>query len=785
MADAQAAWGIEIGQAGLKAIKLRYAEAANQVVAVAFDYVPHPKLLSQPDAVPDELIKQALDTFLSRNPIGSDLVAISLPGQTALAKFIQLPPVESARVKEIVKYEARQQIPFALEEVIWDFQTLGGGIEESGFILDGEVGLFAMKREQVQHHLQPFLDKKVEVELVQIAPLGLYNFLCYDRLGIRLNTPREEIDEYSVVVDMGCDNTTLMVTNGKKIWIRNMPVGGNHFTRALTKEMKLTFAKAEHLKCNATKSPDPRAVFQALRPVFNDYVAEIQRSIGFFSSVNRSAKIGRLIGVGNGFRLAGLQKFLQQNLQYEVERVDTFQGLAGDHVLNAPLFQDNLLTFCVPYGLALQTLKLTDIHTTLLPPEIAIARKVRRKKPWAVATAATLLAGLATSAAGYGGVWHSVSKERFGEQETAATNIESEATKLKGNYTTEVTKNGSLRTAGQKLVAMLDTREYWLEVYKAVDECLPRDVGVQLDEDKIEKMNRISIRSMTCKKYDDLGTWFTDSRNMTENVKGYMREDKEPSSTPDYDVHDQTVPPKGPGYVFTLQCVHYHNDKDNASTGQGANYVRATLLRDLQSWIVRRQDSSGAVTETPVRLIGITHATLSDSSTPKFIPFWPNGRPNAGGPGRPGGFGPGGFGPGATAPGSFPTGSAPGAIGPGAIGPGAGNRPILVEGEQGPGQPINIPQTMFTLQFVWKPTPRAERKAPPSATAPAIAPSTIPGPVPGPAGAPGAAHATMPAPAAPPGTPLSAPPVNTPPVNTPPVTAPPGVPPNVPPGVAR
>ncbi|MDX1970512.1 MAG: type IV pilus assembly protein PilM, partial [Planctomycetaceae bacterium] len=385
MAENQAVWGIEIGQAGLKAIRLRYAEAAGQVIAAAFDYVPHPKILSQPDASPDELIRQALDTFLSRNQIGNDLVAIAVPGQTALAKFIQLPPVEAGRVAEIIKYEARQQIPFALEDVEWDFQTLGGGAEESGFLIDAEVGLFAMKKEQVRHHLKPFLDRKVEVEVVQIAPLGLHNFLCYDRLGVRLNAEGVEQPDYTIVLDMGADATTLLVTNGKKIWIRNVPIGGNHFTRALTKEMKLTFAKAEHLKCNATKSPDPRAVFQALRPVFNDYVSEIQRSIGFFSSVNRSAKIGRLVGVGNGFKLAGLQKFLQQNLQYEVDRVDNFNAVVGDHVLTAPLFQDNLLTFAVPYGLALQTLKLTDIHTTLLPRDIAVARKIRRKKPWAVA----------------------------------------------------------------------------------------------------------------------------------------------------------------------------------------------------------------------------------------------------------------------------------------------------------------------------------------------------------------------------------------------------------------
>src|SRR5271154_3844831 len=138
MSENQAAWGIEIGQAGLKAIKLRYAEAADQVVAIAYDYVPHPKLLNQPDAVPDDLIRQALETFLSRNSIESDLIAISLPGQNALAKFIQLPPVEQSKIAEIVKYEAKQQIPFALEEVIWDYQALGGGVEESGYLLDGE-----------------------------------------------------------------------------------------------------------------------------------------------------------------------------------------------------------------------------------------------------------------------------------------------------------------------------------------------------------------------------------------------------------------------------------------------------------------------------------------------------------------------------------------------------------------------------------------------------------------------------------------------------------------------
>ena len=67
------------------------------------------------------------------------------------------------------------------------------------------------------------------------------------------------------MLDIGADNTDLIITDGTRIWQRNVPIGGNHFTRALTKELKLTFAKAEHLKRNATKAPDPRAIFTAMR----------------------------------------------------------------------------------------------------------------------------------------------------------------------------------------------------------------------------------------------------------------------------------------------------------------------------------------------------------------------------------------------------------------------------------------------------------------------------------------------------------------------------------------
>src|ERR1700730_3247943 len=155
MAIQPGVWGIDLGQCALKALRLEVGEDGG-VVATAFDYVEHPKILSQPDADPDQLTREALEKFLSRNSIKGDLVAISVPGQSGLARFVKLPPVEEKKIADIVKFEAKQQIPFNLDEVVWDFQKIGSGMVTDGFALDTEIGLFAMKRDLIARSMQHF-----------------------------------------------------------------------------------------------------------------------------------------------------------------------------------------------------------------------------------------------------------------------------------------------------------------------------------------------------------------------------------------------------------------------------------------------------------------------------------------------------------------------------------------------------------------------------------------------------------------------------------------------------
>ncbi len=383
MASSNAVWGIEIGQCALKAIKLRPAAEEGKVELVAFDVIEHPKILSQPDADPDELIAAALEKFTSRNDWQNDGFVVGVPGQQTFARFCKLPPVESKKIPEIVQFEATQQIPFDINDMVWDYQVF-----EAEDAPDVEVGIFAMRKDLVRKHLEHFTRFNITPLAIQTIPSALYNFCRYDA--------ERDIEEgtATIVIDVGAQHTDLIVVEPHSAWSRNIPLGGNSFTEALVKAFKLTFEKAEALKRTAATSKYARQVFQAMRPVFADLVAEIQRSIGFFSSTHRDVELKRVLACGNAFLLPGLLKYLENNLTIAggVSRLESFEAVVTAGASDAEKFSDNVLSLGPAYGLALQGLGLATIRANLLPPELARVQAWRRKQPWFMGAAACLAA---------------------------------------------------------------------------------------------------------------------------------------------------------------------------------------------------------------------------------------------------------------------------------------------------------------------------------------------------------------------------------------------------------
>ncbi len=721
MAKQTGVWGIEIGQSALKA--LRCHKDGDQVVADAYEYIEYPKLLSQPEADPEALVAEALQQFLERNQTREYRVAISVPGQSGLAKFFKPPPVEMKKVPDIVRYEAKQQIPFDLNDVVWDYQMMPGSMVEEGYALESEIGLFAMKREQAYRWLKPFDNEDVEVDLVQLAPASLYNMVTYDRLHERVDAGVFEAENpppSMVLLNLGTDATDLIVTNGFRIWQRSMPIGGNHFTRQLTKDLKLTFAKAEHLKRNARQAEDPKLVFQAMRPVFNDMVTEVQRSVGFFQQQNRAAKIESLLICGNAVKLPGLVAYLGKSLGYEVHTLDHFTRLQGPEVLQNPTFKDNLPTFGVCYGLCLQALGCGPMKSTLVPREILTERLIRAKKPWALAGVAALMFGMMGHYFFMQRNWSVVHENRW-KQSTSAVDTTSQAsTTAKTEDSNLEAKRNYLIKVGEEVAGNFQRRLLWPELFKAVNSLLPRHKDYPTgnypfpSEFPYGKRPDIIIDQIETKFMTDVSAdWFSKEK---DRWKELMRNWHDLTGEPLPENFETDEGPKGEGWVVQLRCYHYFNED---RTNDGINHVYRSFYGKLMNGTVklpvRRTDDTGRIVETEEELtmkqLGVGYPIVL-----KFDPIKEVKVPNpeyeppagaagaAGGYGGYGGFGAGGegemspSGDGASIGGSF--GGAPAATG--TAGADASKEPKIPP-------TVDAKRFDFVIQFCWQPTTVADR----------------------------------------------------------------------------
>jgi type IV pilus assembly protein PilM len=382
-AETGTVWAIDIGNNSLKALYLSTERGVVEVIG--FDNIRHGKILSGGDVTDverEELIALSLRKFVNKYDLSLDEIAVSVPSQNSFARFVTLPPVEQKRIPEMVKFEAVQQIPFGINDVQWDWQQMTE--PDSPEI---KVGIFAIKNEVVNSALEHLNREDVQVSYVQMAPMALYNYLLHDRPDLVTSD-----SQATVVLNVGAENTDLVVCTKSAVWQRCILIGGNAFTRAIADTFKLSFEKAEKLKRTAPVSKYARQIFQAMRPVFTDLASEVQRSLNFYNSSEPNTKIVRVIGLGGGTKLRGLLKYLQQTLQIPVERPDSFKRLTIGQGVSPAKFHENVCDFGIVYGLALQGLGLARIESNLLPSNVVRSRAWAGKGIYFIAAACMLLA---------------------------------------------------------------------------------------------------------------------------------------------------------------------------------------------------------------------------------------------------------------------------------------------------------------------------------------------------------------------------------------------------------
>jgi type IV pilus assembly protein PilM len=369
-------WSVDLGKSALKAVKLR--RDRNHVEILAVDKVDYPPSTNGVDSAAQA--KEALTVFRARNEVKDPLV-VAHPGQGTFSRFIKVPAFDQKKVKDMVRYEASQQIPFPLDEVIWDYHVVD---REYGPGEEREVGLFAVRREAIDDYLLDFAKEGLSVEMLSIGYLGLLNFIKYD-----VNP-----SEPAIVLDIGAAHTDLILIDGERFWIRPLPHSGNDISKAIMARFKLDFPEAEKLKIETSKAPKQAAkIFQAvIQPKLQDLLQEIQRSIGYYKSQVGDIKFTRLYLLGNGSRIIGIKKFLEEHLGIPIERLQSIKNLRINRDVNLKLLQADLPAFGTAIGCGIQAVGVGRCQVDLVPREEKVKKEVSRKKKHAFIAAGLVAA---------------------------------------------------------------------------------------------------------------------------------------------------------------------------------------------------------------------------------------------------------------------------------------------------------------------------------------------------------------------------------------------------------
>lgn len=395
MAASKTAWGIEIGQFAVKAILLE--RSGDEVRVRDFFYRKHKHVLCAPgmaEAQSGGLSKAALylEQTLSQLAVEKQLagqnvvINFNWNQNRGFARFAKLPPVPPKEIPSLVQFEAGQQIPFPLEDVEWGYHAFFA--EDSPEV---EVGIFAVQQEPLKEFLS-FVTEKLGVEplAVTLSPVAIYNAMAFDA-DIRNSA------DPMVLLEIGSTSTDLIVANGSKCWMRSFPLGGHNFTEAIAARIERhgnvsnPYEWAEEQKREGATSKHREDIMKAIKPVIDDLIGDVQKSIQYYENQNRGVKCKKVQGLGSTFKIPGLRVILGRQLGLDVARIDEFKRVTVDGA-DAAEFSSNVVNYAVAYGLALQGLGRAEIDVNLMPVASMRQRVWGAKTRWFAAAAAISVA---------------------------------------------------------------------------------------------------------------------------------------------------------------------------------------------------------------------------------------------------------------------------------------------------------------------------------------------------------------------------------------------------------
>ncbi len=421
------------------------------------------------DAERGAIISTTIKELLHDCKIKSGPVLLSVSGQSVFSRFVKLPPVDKDKVYQIILYEAQQNVPFPINEVVWDYQLIGRGEGEL------DVMLAAIKADIIIGLTDAVEQAGLQTDLVDVAPMALYN-------AVRFNY--SDTDGCTLVVDIGSRSTDLIFMEQGRVFIRSVPVAGNAITQQVMREFELSHEDAEEMKkahafvAFGGAYEDPKSevagkVSKIVRNVMTRMHAEIDRSIKFYRTQQGGMQPSLVLLTGGSSTIPYLDEFLKEKLKVEVTDLNPFINVPVSQQIPADHIGKHAHELAQVVGLALRKALTCPIEVNLLPPKVVQEKDFRRRQPVLVAAALGVAAIVGLWALFYARM-ASITDGMRGMVQDKVADLERVETPLKSieRDTEEVRRRIGI------LERVSDNRGQWLQMLSEIQRALPPDLWI-------------------------------------------------------------------------------------------------------------------------------------------------------------------------------------------------------------------------------------------------------------------------------------------------------------------
>src|SRR6266571_852668 len=337
------------------------------------------------EATRETAVGKGLHGLLAEIPHRSKNINICAPGFHTFSKFVKLPPVDTSKVTQIIQYEAQQNVPFPLEEVVWDYQILG--TTPTGEL---EVLLVAIKADVVEGLFRTAEAAGLRVQLVDVSPAGLCNAFRYNY---------GDLDGCTMLLDIGAKTSNLLFFEKGKVYSRSINIGANSITQDFAAESKMRFAEAEKIKIaegfvslgGAYEEPDnphQAAISKIARQFMTKLHIQVNQTMQFYRGQQGGSAPQRLFLSGGASVMPYTAQFFAEKLNVPVEYFNPFRNVQIDPSVNLEELARVAHSLGEVVGLGLRNLAHCPVELNLIPESTRRMQSFNQKKPYFIAAVA-------------------------------------------------------------------------------------------------------------------------------------------------------------------------------------------------------------------------------------------------------------------------------------------------------------------------------------------------------------------------------------------------------------